>query len=62
MAQWLYRIERIDFQPEIDPDVELEKVLQQYGREGWELAQVLYGHQVQKGPIRLILKAEKPMD
>lgn len=63
MAEWQYRIERISFQPERDADVHLEKLLREYGQQGWELVQVLHGHEVINDPTyRLILKAEKPLD
>lgn len=63
MAQWQYRIERINFQPGTEADVYLEKLLLEYGRQGWELVQVLHGHELTNDPeYRLILKAEKPLD
>lgn len=34
MAEWKYRIERIDLQPEVESDAQLEKVFQEYGRQG----------------------------
>jgi hypothetical protein len=61
MAEWLYRIHRIEVPPEADLDDQIENVLKDYGTKGWELVQVL--HRRSEDPIyRLIFKAEKPMD
>jgi len=63
MAEWQYRIQRINFEPEGDADVHLEKILREYGQQGWELVQALPGHEVTNDPTyRLIFKAEKPLD
>jgi hypothetical protein len=63
MAEWQYRIERVNFQPGREADVHLEKILREYGQQGWELVQVLHGHELANDPeYRLILKAEKPLD
>ena len=43
MAEWQYRIERIDLNPETDPDDQLGKILRESGQQGWELVQVLHG-------------------
>ena len=34
MAEWQYRIQRINFEPEGDADVHLEKILREYGQQG----------------------------
>ena len=62
MAEWQYRIERIELKPETDLDTELEKVLQEYGQQGWELVQVLRGQErLDNSVCRLIFKTEKPV-
>jgi hypothetical protein len=43
VAEWQYRIERIDLNPETDPDDQLGKILRESGQQGWELVQVLHG-------------------
>ena len=61
MAEWKYRIERIELKPETDLYTELEKILQEYGQQGWELVQVLHGQEAPDNPrCRLILKTERP--
>ena len=45
MAEWKYRIERIELKPDAEPDAQLEKTLQEYGQQGWELVQVLHGQE-----------------
>lgn len=61
MAQWQYRIERIGFKPATDPGAQLEKILQECGHQGWELVQILNGHEESSNSIcRLIFKTEKP--
>jgi len=63
VAEWQYRIERIDLNPETDPDDQLGKILRQYGQQGWELVQVLHGQEMPGDPrCRLIFKTEKPLD
>src|ERR1044072_8368123 len=39
VAEWQYRIERMELKLEMDPDldVQLAKILQEYGQQGWEL-------------------------
>jgi len=44
VAEWKYRIERIELKPDAEPDAQLEEILQGYGQQGWELVQVLHGH------------------
>ena len=62
MAEWQYRIERMELKPEIDLDAELEKILQEYGQQGWELVQVLRGQEtLDRSTCRLIFKTEKPL-
>jgi hypothetical protein len=58
VAEWQYRIEGIEFKPEADSDAELEKILQEYGQQGWELVQVLH-ETADNDKYRLILKTEK---
>jgi hypothetical protein len=61
VAEWLYRIHRIEVPLDADLDDQIEKVLLDYGTKGWELVQVL--HRQPGDPIyRLIFKAEKPLD
>ncbi|MEO8340407.1 MAG: DUF4177 domain-containing protein [Nitrospirota bacterium] len=61
MAEWKYRIERIDLKLEAESDAQLEKVLQEYGQQGWELVQVLHGKEGPDNPkCRLIFKTERP--
>ena len=63
MAEWQYRIERIDLNPETDPDDQLGKILREYGQQGWELVQVLQGQEMPGNPrCRLIFKTEKTLD
>jgi len=60
VAEWQYRIERVELTPETDPDSQLEKILGEFGAKGWELVQIQAtpGAQV----YRLIFKTEKPLD
>lgn len=61
MAEWQYRIERIELKPDAEPDAQLEKMLQESGRQGWELVQVLHGQGAPDNPMcRLIFKTERP--
>ena len=63
MAEWQYRIERIDLNPETDPDDQLGKILREYGQQGWELVQVLHRQEMPGDPrCRLIFKTEKALD
>lgn len=63
VAEWQYRIVRIDLNPETDPDDQLGKILREYGKQGWELVQVLHGQEMPGNPrCRLIFKTEKPLD
>jgi hypothetical protein len=63
VAEWQYRIERMELKPETDLDTELEKTLQEYGQQGWELVQVLRGQEtLDNSMCRLIFKTEKPCD
>ena len=62
MAEWLYRIHRMELRQDADCDDEIEKVLEEFGAQGWELVQVLHRHQVPEDPIyRFIFKIEKPV-
>ena len=61
MAEWQYRIERIELKPDAEPDAQLETVLEEYGQQGWELVQVLHGLGAPDNPrCRLIFKTERP--
>ena len=64
--QWLngnIELNALTSQPGREADVHLEKLLREYGQQGWELVQVLHGHELTNDPqYRLILKAEKPLD
>jgi len=63
VAEWQYRIHRIELRPDADLDDQIEKALHDYGTKGWELVQVLHRHKVPEDPIyRLIFKTEKPLD
>ncbi len=63
VAEWQYRIERIELKPETDPDDQLVKVLRDYGRQGWELVQMEPLPESAGNPThRLIFKTEKPLD
>lgn len=63
VAEWQYRIERIDLNPETDTDDQLGKILREYGQQGWELVQVLHWQEMPGDPrCRLIFKTEKPLD
>ena len=62
VAEWQYRIERMELRPDPDLDAQLEKILQEYGQEGWELVHVLQGRETSDNSIcRLIFKTEKPL-
>ena len=61
MAEWQYRIERVELKPDAEPDAQLETILEEYGRQGWELVQVLHGQEAPDNPkCRLIFKTERP--
>jgi len=63
VAAWQYRIHRIELQHDADLDGQIAGVLEDYGRKGWELVQVLHRHRVPEDPIyRLIFKTEKTLD
>ena len=62
VAEWQYQIHRIELLQDQDLDDQIEKVLDEYGSQGWELVQVLHRHKVPEDPIyRLIFKIEKPI-
>jgi len=61
VAEWQYRIERIELKPDSEPDAQLENILQEHGQQGWELVQVLHGTEAPDSPrYRLIFKTERP--
>jgi hypothetical protein len=61
VAEWQYRIERIELKPDAEPYAQLEKMLQESGRQGWELVQVLHGQgEPDSRMCRLIFKTERP--
>jgi hypothetical protein len=63
MAQWQYRIHRIELLHDADLDHRLEDTLEEYGSKGWELVQVLHRHKTPEDPVyRVIFKTEKTMD
>ena len=63
VAEWQYRIQRIELRPDVDFDDQIGTVLEDNGMKGWELVQVLHRHRVPEDPIyRLIFKTEKPLD
>jgi hypothetical protein len=63
VAEWQYRIHRIELRADADLDEQIETVLHDYGAKGWELVQVLHAHRVPEDPLyRLIFKTEKPLD
>ena len=62
MAEWLYRIHRIEIPAATDFDGQIEAVLHEYGTKGWELVQVLQRNEVpEDATYRLISKTEKPL-
>jgi Domain of unknown function (DUF4177) len=63
VAEWQYRIERIELKPETVGDAQFEKILQERGKLGWELVQVLQGQETSDtSTCRLIFKTQKPLD
>jgi hypothetical protein len=61
VAEWQYRIERIELKPDAEPDAQLETILQGYGQQGWELVQVLHGQEAPENvKCRLVFKTERP--
>ena len=61
MAEWQYKIQRVEMESGSDFDQQLENTLEQYGVKGWELVEVL-PQQEQPSVYRLIFKAPKPLD
>ena len=61
MAEWQYRIERVELTPETDQDSQLEKILGEFGAKGWELVQI-QAATPGVAVYRLIFKTEKPLD
>jgi hypothetical protein len=61
MAEWQYKIQRVELESGSDFDQQLEKALEQYGVKGWELVEVL-PQQERPNVYRLIFKAPKPLD
>jgi hypothetical protein len=61
MAEWQYRIHRIELESAPDFDQQLEKTLEQHGAEGWELVEVL-PRQDNRNVYLFIFKAPKPLD
>lgn len=62
MAEWKYRIHRVELRPDADLDGQIEPVLHDFGSEGWELVQVLPRNKVPGDPIYLLIfKTEKPL-
>jgi hypothetical protein len=51
----------MELKPDAEPDAQLETILEEYGRQGWELVQVLHGQGAADNPrCRLIFKTERP--
>ena len=62
MAEWLYRIHRIEIPPTTEFDGQTEAVLHDYGTKGWELVQVLQRNKApEDATYRLIFKIEKSL-
>jgi uncharacterized protein DUF4177 len=60
MAEFKYKIHRIQLQPDADFDAQLEKVLDEKGNDGWELVQIMHRDKVSEDPTyRLIFKTQK---
>jgi hypothetical protein len=63
VAEWQYRIHRVELLNEAELDNQIEDILQDYGTKGWELVQVLQRQRVPEDPTyRLIFKSEKTLD
>lgn len=62
MAEWQYRIERVQINAESDSDTKLAGILGEYGAQGWELVQIMREQAADNQACRLIFKAEKPID
>jgi hypothetical protein len=63
VAEWQYRIERVELKPEAVGDTQFEKILEERGKLGWELVQVLQGQETRdSSTYRLIFKTQKPLD
>lgn len=61
MSVWLYQIHRLELPSGVNLEDQIQKVLRDYGAQGWELAQVLGGSTTEDGTYRLIFKTEKPL-
>jgi hypothetical protein len=61
VAEWKYRIHRIECRGDTDLDNQIEGALRDYGRKGWELVQILSPERWQKDSLyRLIFKCKQP--
>lgn len=61
MSVWLYQIHQLELPSGVDLDIQIQKVLREYGERGWELAQVLADSTSGDRAYRLIFKTEKPL-
>ena len=60
MAQHKYQINRFEHRPDADFDAQLEKVLDEFGADGWELVHIMRRDKVPEDPnYGLIFKREK---
>jgi len=60
MAEFKYKIHRIEHRPDADFYDHLEKILDEYGMNGWELVQIMHRDKVSEDPIYgLIFKTQK---
>jgi hypothetical protein len=61
MAEWQYVIQHIELDPGDAFDEQLTSALSEYGKKGWELAEILPKDEAARA-YRLILKCAKPLD
>ena len=60
MAEFKYQIHRIQVRADADLYDQLEKVLDEHGKNGWELVQIMDRHKASEDPTyRLIFKTQK---
>lgn len=61
MAEWQYLIHRVELDRGENFDQQLTTTLSEFGKKGWELAELLPVPD-KPGAYRLIFKSAKPMD